>query len=118
MINIKNNNQRNFSFLRDLMIGGIVFLALLMFGASGHWDLALPLIVLAMLFSIVLLTARLMHHTQDRYHSQIFLGFFPLLYDRPGNPLRRGADDVQIKPPEEDFKPFVFKDNTEEAGHE
>jgi hypothetical protein len=113
-----NSKQRIFSIGRDLLRGGIFLLVVLVLGALGHWDLALPLFVMALLLGILVLTERLLHRTQDSSHSQIFLGFLPLLYDRPGNPLRRGADDYQIKPAEEDFKPFVFKDHPEVARHE
>jgi hypothetical protein len=112
-----NSRQRINAFLRDLIVGGTFLLVTLVLGALGHWDLALPFDVMVILFSIILLTNDQLHRTEDGHRPQPFLGFFPRLFPRSGDPLRMRAEYEPIGQ-EEDFKPFVFKDRPEDASYE
>jgi hypothetical protein len=64
-----------------------------------------------------MLTNHLLHRTEDGQRPQPFLGFFPSLFYRSGDPLRTRAEYKPVGQ-EEDFKPFVFKDRLEDARHE
>ena len=87
-----NSKQRIFAFCLALEVGMTFLLVTLVLGALGHWDLALTWVVVAILFSILLLKERLLHRTEDSHHRQTFLGFFPLLFYRAGNSLRERAE--------------------------
>lgn len=110
-----NSKQRIFAFCLALEVGMTFLLVTLVLGALGHWDLALTWVVVAILFSILLLKERLLHRTEDSHHRQTFLGFFPLLFYRAGNSLRERAEHELIEREVEDFKPFVFKDHPEDG---
>src|SRR6266581_2602953 len=93
---VVNRKQRFFAFRLPFQAGVALLLVMLVLGALGQWDLAVTLVAMVILLSLIVLVSSTM-----------------LQVNRDS-----GSDEERIERQQEDLKPFVFKEHSEDEGHE
>lgn len=115
MRNIINKKIPNYimsnSDLQTLLLS--LLLGVLVIAVLGQWEILFILIGMTIIFGINALNFSMLYQMYRNVGSDDYYHPFSCM-------LNSLADSHQerIEPKEEDFKPFVFKDNPEDSGHE
>ena len=123
MSNIKINRKQHFSaFRKALVVGVTLLMVMLVLGAFGRWDLAITLVAMIILLSLSVLVSSTMLQanrdsgSDDNHLPVTFLPIYRMLYSVV-DPRPSRSEQERIERQQEDLKPFVFKQDSEDGGH-
>jgi hypothetical protein len=107
-----NSKQRSYTIHIALVVGATFLLVTLVLGVLGQWAIVVTLAVGTIFFGLLVLTGHQLHRTllEESPLPLTFPGSPPLPLYHPIDLAGRHTGQERIERAEEEFKPFVFKD--------